>query len=155
LGLTAGAGYSGVLFGWLMIYAMQEPLGSTSVFSLAVPNLVLPFLYLFATQLLIRRVSFIGHLSGIVIGLIIALAAFRWFDHYLLLSSIIWLTLLTLWNIKTTSDFPLTWLSLTSPAMPSMRVRDGQMIHANLNNSSNRDRDRDRTSGRESRTPAT
>ena len=39
LGLTNGAGYSGVLFGWLMLYAMMDPRGSTSVFGLAVPNL--------------------------------------------------------------------------------------------------------------------
>jgi len=148
LGLTAGAGYSGVLFGWLMIYAMQDPRGSTSVFGLAIPNLVLPFVYLFATQLLIRRVSFIGHASGIIIGLIISLSAFRWFDHYLLFVALCWLPLLTLWNVKTTSDFPLAWLGLTSPAMPTMRVRDGQVIHASANNR-DRDRDRERTGGRE------
>ena len=130
LRLTAGAGYSGVLFGWLMFYAMQAPLGSTSVFTLPVPNLLLPFLYLIGTQLLIPRVSFIGHSSGIVIGLLVALQAVRWLDHYLLACCLLWLLPLTLWNVKTTSDFPLPWLGSVAAAMPNMTVRDGQVMHA-------------------------
>ena len=130
LSLTNGAGYSGVLFGWMMIYAMEDPRGSTSIFGLPVPSLLLPFVYLFGTQLLIRNVSFIGHLSGIVIGLLISLGLVRWMDFYLLLTALLWLPLLFLFNVKLHSPFPLPWLSVATPALQSMRVRDGQIVHS-------------------------
>ena len=143
LSLTNGAGYSGVLFGWLMIYAMQHPLGSTSVFGLAVPNLVLPFVYLFGTQLLIRRVSFIGHLSGLIIGLLIHLGLCRWWDHYLLLTALIWLPIAFVWSVKLHSPHPLTWLSLATPALVQSRVRDGQLVQPERD----RERARERSAG--------
>ena len=143
LGLTNGAGYSGVLFGWLMLYAMRDPRGSTSIFGLPVYNLLLPFVYLFGTQLLIRRVSFIGHLSGIVIGLLIHLGLFRWWDRYLLLVALTWLPLAFVYNAKLHSPFPMPWLSVAAPALQSMRVRDGQIVHTERE----RERARERNAG--------
>jgi membrane associated rhomboid family serine protease len=143
LSLTNGAGYSGVLFGWMMLYAMRDPLGSTSIFGLPIPSLVLPFVYLFGTQLLIRNVSFIGHLSGIVIGLLISVGLVRWFDYYLLLALLIWLPLLFLWNVKLHSPYPLPWLSVATPAMQQSRVRDGQIVHSDRE----RERARERAAG--------
>ena len=143
LWLTNGAGYSGVLFGWLMLYAMQRPLGSTSVFGLPIPNLVLPFVYLFGTQLLIRRVSFIGHSSGIVIGLLVAVGAVRWLDHFAGVAGCLWLLLLFLASVRTHSTVSIAWLGLAAPAMQQSRVRDGQVVHA----SRDRERDRDSRSG--------
>ena len=139
---TYGAGYSGVLFGWLMLYAMTDPLGSTSIFSVPVPNLVLPWVYLFGAQLILRNVSFIGHLSGIIIGLLIHLGLVRWWDHYLLLVVCLWLPFMFLWNVKLHSPFPLPWLSVATPALQSMRVRDGQIVHSERE----RERARDRAS---------
>ena len=149
LWLTNGAGYSGVLFGWLMLYAMQNPLGSTSVFSLNVPNLVLPFVYLFGTQLLIRRVSFIGHSSGLLFGLLIALGLFRWLDHFAGVAGCLWLAILFLASARTHSTAQLAWIGLATPAMAQSRVRDGQVVHAgrdsagSSSSSSSRDRSRD------------
>lgn len=142
LWLTNGAGYSGVLFGWLMIYAMIDPRGSTSILGLRVPNMVLPFVYLFGTQLLIRRVSFIGHSSGIVIGLLIALGTFQWFDHFAGVAGCVWLLILFLTSVRTHSAVNLAWLGLPTTAMQQSRVRDGQVVHAG------RERDRrERQSG--------
>ena len=130
LWLTNGAGYSGVLFGWLMLYAMQSPLGSTSVFSVSVPNLVLPFVYLFGTQLLIRRVSFIGHSSGLVFGLLISLGLFRWLDHFAGVALVVWLALFFLASVRTHSTVSLAWIGLPTAALQQSRVRDGQVVHA-------------------------
>ena len=139
LWLTNGAGYSGVLFGWLMIYAMQEPTGSTPVFGLHIPNLVLPFVYLFGTQLLIRRVSFIGHSSGLIIGLLVAVGTFRWLDHFVGVAGWLWLLLLFIASLRTHSTLNLAWLGLATPAMQQSRVRDGQVVHAARDGGRSRD----------------
>ena len=139
LWLTNGAGYSGVLFGWLMYYAMLDPTGSTSVFGLPVPNLVLPFVYLFGTQLLIRRVSFIGHSSGLVIGLLLAVGTARWLDHFAGVAGWLWLLLLFLASVRNHSTVNIAWLGLATPAMQQSRVRDGQVVHAGREATRSRD----------------
>ena len=122
-----------------MIYAMQSPTGSTSVFGLSVPNLVLPFVYLFGTQLLIRRVSFIGHSSGLVIGLLVSVGTFRWLDHFAGVAGWLWLLILFLASVRTHSTVDLAWLGLATPSLQQSRVRDGQVVHAGRDGGRSRD----------------
>mmetsp|Transcript_17831 Transcript_17831/g.33776 ORF Transcript_17831/g.33776 Transcript_17831/m.33776 type:complete len:277 (-) Transcript_17831:203-1033(-) len=71
-------GYSCVVFGWMMIQC--ETFGGTlSYFGLPVPARLAPFLALGVTQLIIPNASFIGHLSGIIVGEFIAQGFFFWF----------------------------------------------------------------------------
>ena len=111
------------------------------MFGLAVPNMVLPFVYLFGTQLLIRRVSFIGHSSGLLIGLLVALGTFQLARP---LCSV-WragcgCVLLFLASVRTHSTVNIAWLGLATPAMQQSRVRDGQVVHAGRREGQQRER---------------
>mmetsp|Transcript_40660 Transcript_40660/g.66112 ORF Transcript_40660/g.66112 Transcript_40660/m.66112 type:complete len:281 (-) Transcript_40660:77-919(-) len=71
-------GYSCVVFGWMMIQC-ETCGGQMSIFGLRIPARLAPFASLLITQLIVPRASFIGHLSGIIVGEVIALGFFSWF----------------------------------------------------------------------------
>uniref|UniRef100_A0A7S3YPX7 Peptidase S54 rhomboid domain-containing protein n=3 Tax=Lotharella globosa TaxID=91324 RepID=A0A7S3YPX7_9EUKA len=71
-------GYSCVVFGWMMVQC-EKLGGKMSYFGLMVPARLAPFLALGITQLIIPNASFIGHLSGIIVGEFIAQDFFFWF----------------------------------------------------------------------------
>mmetsp|Transcript_19790 Transcript_19790/g.27855 ORF Transcript_19790/g.27855 Transcript_19790/m.27855 type:complete len:201 (-) Transcript_19790:163-765(-) len=80
-------GYSCVVFGWMMIQC-ETCGGQMSIFGLRIPARLAPFASLLITQLIVPRASFIGHLSGIIVGEAIARGFFSWF-----IDALFWATL--------------------------------------------------------------
>ncbi|KXZ41763.1 hypothetical protein GPECTOR_291g781 [Gonium pectorale] len=83
---TTMVGYSCVLFGWMALLAARAPAGHRGGFNLlglaTVPMAAAPFLLLAITQLIIPNASFLGHLSGILAGLLMASGALDWLTPY-------------------------------------------------------------------------
>jgi len=65
---TVGVGYSCVVFAWMTWLSLQLQASSLDLIVFRVPYSASPFLSLIFTQLIIPRVDFIGHLSGILAG---------------------------------------------------------------------------------------
>ena len=68
---TYSLGYSGVLFG-IISYQCFKYKGNYNLFGLPLPYYIYPFISLLIIQLILRNASFIGHLTGIIIGIILS-----------------------------------------------------------------------------------
>ncbi|KAJ4462291.1 putative rhomboid family protein [Paratrimastix pyriformis] len=76
-----GIGYSGVLFGLIVVQSQRAEAQTISVFGwFRVPRVLYPFALLAVTQLLMQGSSFIGHLCGILIGYGYSYRLLRWLD---------------------------------------------------------------------------
>lgn len=84
-------GYSCVVFGWMTIMAQLRPGGVSLPLpgGLSLPLNLAPFTSLLVTQLIVRRASFIGHLSGIFAGFFIAWGMMGWLTPYWLYSTVL------------------------------------------------------------------
>ena len=72
-------GYSGVLFGLMTVGSLMNPSGSVTVgFGIDVPSIFVTFFYLIVSTLLFPQSSFIGHLAGIIAGIIEHFALSFW-----------------------------------------------------------------------------
>jgi membrane associated rhomboid family serine protease len=72
-------GYSAVIFGLLTVGALFNPRASFDLlFGLKLPVWVTPIFYLVVSSLLFPQASFVGHLSGILAGLLIHFYVFIW-----------------------------------------------------------------------------
>lgn len=68
---TSSVGYSGVLFTYALIDSFHTTETSRSFFGVFnVPAKLYPFILLIALQVIIPNISFFGHLSGILVGLL-------------------------------------------------------------------------------------
>ena len=62
---SSAVGYSGVLFGWMTLSMLRAPTTAIALpGGLALPVVVMPFVYLVLTKLVVPQSSFAGHLSG-------------------------------------------------------------------------------------------
>lgn len=113
---SLAVGYSCVVFGWMTVVAQWSPSPTIPIFGFPVPIALAPFTSLILTSLIIPNASFIGHLSGILIGFLIAWDAFSWFDDRLFFYSLIWASILFVYSLaKTTSvSFPFLVIEPTS-----------------------------------------
>ena len=75
----ASVGFSGVLFALTVIDAQINEPGPRAVFGLfVVHSRVYPWVMLFVLQLLLRNVSFFGHLSGLFVGYLYTWGVLQW-----------------------------------------------------------------------------
>ena len=76
--ISSGVGYSGVLFCYAILESYHTPVESRSLFGFCtVPSKMYPFILLVGISVLIPGISFLGHFSGVVVGL---LATYGWLD---------------------------------------------------------------------------
>lgn len=69
---SSGVGYSGVLFTYALIEAYHTTETSRSIFGFfSVPAKMYPFILLIILQVVIPNISFLGHFSGILVGLLV------------------------------------------------------------------------------------
>ncbi len=104
---TYSLGYSGVVFG-LMTVAARE----LDMRFFGLPAALSPFLMLVITQIVVPNASFLGHLAGIVGGLIYTVGAFRWFGEYLFLCALFWSLALALYSARLTTNLPLGFIKI-------------------------------------------
>ena len=76
---SASVGFSGVLFALMVIDAHVNEPGPRAVLGLfTVQSRMYPWVMLFVLQLLLRNVSFLGHISGIFVGYLYNTGLLRW-----------------------------------------------------------------------------
>ncbi len=70
--LMSGVGFSGVLFMYAVLEAFHTRAESQSFFGMcSVPARMYPFLMLIVIQFMLPGISFLGHLSGVIVGLLL------------------------------------------------------------------------------------
>jgi len=126
-------GFSGVLFGWLAIEAiLLKP--TYPLFGLHLPGYVFMFVMLGVAQLILPRVSWQGHLAGIIVGLLIAAPAFEWFGDYLALCTLVWTLIAFVASLKMTGAREFPYIVIQDPQdleRQDMRVVNGEIVYAN------------------------
>jgi len=132
---TYSLGYSCVVFGWMTISAIR-----TQKTLFGIPPLLFPFASLIFTQMLLPNASFVGHLSGIIVGVLLAFDLFYWVSDYLFFCAVFWTVCIFFWSVKSTSTYPLPCIDLpnnveTGVEIASARPRmvNGSIVYDNAN----------------------
>ena len=101
------AGYSCVVFGWMTVLSVKNP---TPVFSvgpvgsnISLPVNLAPFGSLIFTSIVVPQASFVGHLSGIFVGYLIAWDLFKWVNNGWCGVLVFCVTVGLLWTLKATT----------------------------------------------------
>jgi membrane associated rhomboid family serine protease len=87
---TVGVGYSCVVFAWMTWLSLATQASFLDLIILRVPFSLSPFLSLVFTQLIIPRVDFVGHLSGILAGYWQGWGLNGWLTDYWLVQMGMW-----------------------------------------------------------------
>ncbi|KAA8531420.1 hypothetical protein F0562_006227 [Nyssa sinensis] len=67
---VTAVGYSCVVFGWMTILSVKQPSAKLDLFGfISLPISFAPFESLIFTSIIVPQASFLGHLSGIIVGL--------------------------------------------------------------------------------------
>lgn len=117
----SAAGYSGVLFGWMVVLSSIVPGAAISLPGLAIPAALAPWVMLLVTQCLIPNASFLGHLSGLLAGYTVSWGWWAWVTPYWLWSSTCVAALLLLASVGNNSALavaPSAWPSTPLCARP-------------------------------------
>jgi len=98
-------GYSCVLFGWMTLVAAKTPYGqSISILGYPMSAKLAPFIALLLASLVFPNASFVGHLSGIIIGFIVAtienVYGDNWLSNYLFWNSLLWVFIIFIASLK-------------------------------------------------------
>jgi len=124
-------GYSCVVFGWMTIAAQITSNSDLSLFGFNIPMSVAPFGSLILTSILVPRASFVGHLAGILIGYIIAIAEHfqvSLFPDYMFFHSIIWISIGFAINLKSTTNIQIPYFQAQSEMAPRSILQNGILI---------------------------
>lgn len=110
---VTAVGYSCVVFGWMTILAVKHPSSKLDLFGvLSLPISFAPFESLVLTSIIVPQASFLGHLSGIIVGYLIAWNFIQGVSGYWAISLAGWVTLGFFLSLKRTSSFQLPFLEI-------------------------------------------
>jgi len=132
---SLAVGYSCVVFGWMTILSQLSSATNFNILGIEIPLTLAPFGSLIFTSLIIRNASFIGHLSGIMIGYFIALTDLHfgvdWFPNYVFVCALLWCAIAMLYSIKITTNISIPFIRFhDQTAQPSQRsiLQNGVLI---------------------------
>lgn len=118
-------GYSCVVFGWMTILAVKQPSSKLNLFGfLSLPISFAPFESLVLTSIIVPQASFLGHLSGIIVGYCIAWGLIHGMTNYWAVSMLGWVLLVFALSLKRSGVFAFDFLEIepvTDPSLPSVR----------------------------------
>ncbi|KAK9819657.1 hypothetical protein WJX72_000848 [[Myrmecia] bisecta] len=110
---ATAVGYSCVVFGWMTIFAASG-VSTFSLFGMVeLPMSLTPFGSLILTSIIIPRASFIGHLSGILVGYCTAFGAFDWLTPFWFCSLLVWAAAGMLWSLVRSGHLRLPFLHVS------------------------------------------
>lgn len=122
---VTAVGYSCVVFGWMTILSMKQPSSKLELFGfLSLPISFAPFESLIFTSIIVPQASFLGHLSGIIVGYAIAWGLVHGMNNYWAISMLGWIVLVFVFSLKRSGAYDLNFLeieSVTDPSLPSVR----------------------------------
>ena len=119
-------GISAVGFGLMTI--IQTIQSYLVIFGFRIPWSIMPFISCIFTSILIPEASFIGHLSGIIIGYLIRWHVFDWVTPKLYFNIMPWIIVLTLLNYKKSYRNRFEWLQVSKTAPPRQSRLEGGVL---------------------------
>lgn len=121
---VTAVGYSCVVFGWMTILAVKQPSSKLELFGfLSLPISFAPFESLIFTSIIVPQASFIGHLSGIIVGYSIAWGLIHGMNNYWALSMLGWIVFVFVFSLKRTGAFDFNFIEIepvTDASLPSV-----------------------------------
>ena len=122
-------GYSCVVFGVMTVAHQLTSTKSFNLFGLQIPLSLMPFGSLLLTQIIVPRASFVGHLSGIIIGYLYSFGLFRWFDYGFFVFALFWYVIMILYSVKLHSPLSLPWIRCgTEEQLRDIRIEGGVIL---------------------------
>jgi membrane associated rhomboid family serine protease len=110
---VTAVGYSCVVFGWMTILAVKRPSSKLNLFGvLSLPISYAPFESLVFTSIIVPQASFLGHLSGILVGYLVAWNVFQGMNDYWAVTTFTWMLLLFIVSLKRTTRYDLPFLEI-------------------------------------------
>lgn len=122
---VTAVGYSCVVFGWMTILSVKQPSSKLELFGfLSLPISFAPFESLIFTSIIVPQASFLGHLSGIIVGYAIAWGLIHGMNNYWAISILGWTVIVFIFSLKKSGAFNINFLEIepvTDPSLPSVR----------------------------------
>ncbi|CAA7400174.1 unnamed protein product [Spirodela intermedia] len=110
---VTAVGYSAVVFGWMTILAVKQPSSKLNLFGvLSLPISFAPFESLVFTSIIVPQASFLGHLSGIIVGYSIAWGLIQGMNNYWAISMLGWTILVFALSLKHSGAFDLRFIEI-------------------------------------------
>lgn len=114
-------GYSAVIFGWMTILAVKQPVGKLHIFGMIpLPVHLAPFESLIITSLIVPQASFIGHLAGILAGYLIAYNVIQGMNLYWTTTLSLWLLMGSILSLKQSGNLELSFIQIEPVADAGM-----------------------------------
>lgn len=121
---VTAVGYSCVVFGWMTILAVKQPSSKLSLFGvLSLPISFAPFESLIFTSIIVPQASFVGHLSGIVVGYSIAWGLIHGMNNYWAIMMLGWVVLVFVLSLKRSGALDLSFIeieNMTDSSLPTV-----------------------------------
>ncbi|XP_038875918.1 RHOMBOID-like protein 13 [Benincasa hispida] len=122
---VTAVGYSCVVFGWMTILSVRQPSSKLDLFGfLSLPISFAPFESLIFTSIIVPQASFLGHLSGIIVGYAIAWGFIHGMNNFWSFCMLGWVVLVFIFSLKKSNTYDFDFLeieSVTDPSLPSVR----------------------------------
>ncbi|KAM7266278.1 hypothetical protein ACFE04_004175 [Oxalis oulophora] len=122
---VTAVGYSCVVFGWMTILSIKQPSSKLNLFGfLSLPISFAPFESLIFTSIIVPQASFIGHLSGIIVGYAIGWGVIHGMNNFWALSMLGWIAVVFVLSLKRSGAYEFSFIeieSVTDPSLPSVR----------------------------------
>lgn len=110
---VTAVGYSCVVFGWMTILAVKQPSSKLDLFGvLSLPISFAPFESLVFTSIIVPQASFLGHLSGIIVGYAIAWGLIQGMNNYWAISLLGWIVIIFVFSLKRTGTLDLPFIDI-------------------------------------------
>lgn len=110
---VTAVGYSCVVFGWMTILAVKQPSSKLDLFGvLSLPISFAPFESLVFTSIIVPQASFLGHLSGIIVGYAIAWGLIQGMNNYWAISMLGWIGIAFIYSLKRSGMIDLPFIEI-------------------------------------------
>lgn len=123
---VTAVGYSCVVFGWMTILSVKQPSSKLNLFGvLSLPISFAPFESLVFTSIIVPQASFLGHLSGIIVGYAIGWGLIHGMNNYWAISMLGWIALVFVLSLKHSGTYDFEFLeieTLADTSLPSISV---------------------------------
>ncbi|GBG60784.1 hypothetical protein CBR_g12522 [Chara braunii] len=124
---VTAVGYSCVIFGWMTILSQKQAGSKIQVLGfLSLPASLAPFESLIFTYIIAPQASFLGHLSGIIVGYLISWGGFAGISSYWAITYTSWLLIALVVSVERTTSYHIPFLRIGSseelPDLPTVRL---------------------------------
>lgn len=121
---VTAVGYSCVVFGWMTILAVKQPSSKLDLFGfLSLPISFAPFESLIFTSIIVPQASFLGHLSGIIVGYAIAWGLINGMNNYWAITMLGWIIIVFVLSLKKSGTYDFSFIEIepvTDSSLPSV-----------------------------------